>query len=319
MFQRFIRLLRYIRELGNLPGYFTQLHARMDELQILVAESVLSRVHAPSTLSDHEFKVFSQFGDDGIIQYLIRGIEIPPHARTFIEFGVENYTESNTRFLLVHDNWKGLVIDSSQCNVDYIRRDPIYWKHELSAVCAFIDRDNINSLFRQNGFHGEIGILSIDIDGNDYWVWEAINEVDPIIVIVEYNSVFGIHRPITIPYAQDFQRTLAHHSNLYWGASLSALYRLAKNKGYSFVGCNSTGNNSYFVRTDKMGNLREVSLEQGYILSRFRESRDETGLLNHINGVERLATIAEMRVVDVDTNQLIKLGQLQNTITAFAA
>src|SRR5438093_10377535 len=76
-------------------------------------------------LSDVEFQVYSQFGDDGVIQWLIHQIEIP--CKTFIEFGVENYTESNTRFLLVNNNWQGLVIDGSQENINFIKNDRIYY------------------------------------------------------------------------------------------------------------------------------------------------------------------------------------------------
>ena len=127
--------------------------------------------------------------------------EAPP---SFIEFGVETYRESNTRFLLVKDNWRGLVIDGSETNVASIRALSEYWRHDLTAVASFITRDNINDLFADAGFTGEVGLLSIDIDGNDYWVWEAIDVVSPVIVVVEYNSVFGPEAQVTVPYAADF-------------------------------------------------------------------------------------------------------------------
>src|SRR5205085_6001779 len=126
------------------------------------------------------------FGDDGIIQYLVRKAGIK--SRVFIEFGVEDYTESNTRFLLISDNWKGLVIDGSNEYIRFIRSDDIYWRHDVTAVCSFVTVENINQTFAQHGFEGEIGLLSIDIDGNDYHVWEAIHIVNPILVVVEYNS-----------------------------------------------------------------------------------------------------------------------------------
>ena len=128
------------------------------------------------------------------------------------------FSESNTRFLLRKDNWRGLVIDGSPTNVSSIRRLPEFWQHELTAVASFITRDNINDLFRDAGYTGEIGLLSIDIDGNDYWVWEAIEVVSPVIVVVEYNSVFGPDATVTVPYDPAFTRRAAHHSNLYFGA-----------------------------------------------------------------------------------------------------
>jgi hypothetical protein len=117
-------------------------------------------------LYDVEFKVFSQWGDDGIIQYLIRNLDIP--NKTFVEFGVENYTESNTRFLLINNNWSGLVMDGSSENISYIKNDEIYWQYDLQAKHAFIDVDNVNDLISCAGFSEELGLLHIDIDGNDY-------------------------------------------------------------------------------------------------------------------------------------------------------
>jgi hypothetical protein len=143
----------------------------LEDLKLLLGKNLVHQVKTHGiyeNIHDAEFKVFSQFGDDGIIQYLVNIADIP--NKTFIEFGVGNYTESNTRFLLANDNWTGLVMDSSEKNIRYIQRDAIYWRHDLTAVSAFVDRENINQLFTDNGFVGEIGLLSIDIDGNDYWI-----------------------------------------------------------------------------------------------------------------------------------------------------
>jgi hypothetical protein len=207
-------------------------------------------------LRDAEFRVFSQFGDDGIIQYLIHLLE--PVEERFIEFGVEDYGESNTRFLLMNDNWTGLVIDGSREHVAHICRQDYHSRHTLTAAHAFVDRSNVNALFRDNGFTGGLGLLSIDIDGNDYWVWEAIDCVEPVVVVCEYNAVFGASRAVTVPYELTFQRTRAHPSNLYFGASLGALCLLAGRKGFAFVGANSAGNNAYFVRQDRLGPLRAL-------------------------------------------------------------
>ena len=116
-----------------------------------------------------------------------------------------------------------------------------------------IDRDNINDLISTSGFGSEIGILSIDIDGNDYWVWQAIDCVQPRILILEYNALFGPDAAISVPYDASFVRSRAHYSNLFWGASLEALTRLSKQKGYALVGCNSAGNNAFYIRHDVLG------------------------------------------------------------------
>lgn len=260
-------------------------------------------------LSYSEFKVFSQFGEDGIIQYLINNI--PIKNKIFIEFGVENYTESNTRFLLMNNNWSGLVMDGSQENINFIKNDrSIYWKYDIKAICSFITRENINKIFSENNIEGDIGLLSIDIDGNDYWVWKAINIINPRIVICEYNSLFGMNKSITIPYNAAFNRTNSHYSNLYWGASLKALYNLAQDKGYDFVGCNSAGNNAFFVRKDLSSPFRVLTVSEGYVLSKFRESRDEKGNLTYLSGRKRIEMIENLEVYDLDNDRLCMLREL---------
>src|SRR5258706_2410963 len=154
------------------------------------------------TLGDVEFRVFSQWGEDGIIEWIVS--RIPDIPRTVVEFGVEDYAESNTRFLVQRRNWRALVMDGSAANVDRLKRHRMYWHHDITALIAFIDRENINSLISDHGFGGDIGILSIDLDGNDYWVWEAITVASPLIVITEYNTTLGDLEPLTIPYDRRF-------------------------------------------------------------------------------------------------------------------
>ena len=271
-------------------------------------QRIRGEISFPS-LHDVEFKVFSQFGDDGIIQYLIH--RVAPLPDTFVEFGVENYRESNTRFLLLNNNWRGLVLDGNQKCIDQIRRDEIYWRHTLIARQAWITRDNINELVRNAGFSGEVGLLSIDIDGNDYWVWEKLDIVDPVIVIVEYNSVFGPDLAVTIPYDANFSRFKAHYSGQFWGASLSALSLLAKRKGYSLVGCNSAGNNAYFIRNDKIDTLRALPVKEAFVEARWRDSRDKSGKLDHLTGAERFNAIAHLKVYDLSENKLAPLSSLK--------
>jgi hypothetical protein len=213
---------------------------------------------------------------------------------------VQNYSESNTRFLLVNNNWSGLVIDGSQEYIHYIKRDRIYWQYNLKAECGFITRDNINGLFRKNGVEGEIGLLSVDIDGNDYWVWEAIDSVNPAIVIVEYNARFGPDKAVTIPYDEKFVRSQAHHSLIYYGASLKALCLLGDRKGYALVGCNSAGNNAFFVRRDLMvPPLRELSAAEGFVQNQFREARDENGALLFLTREQETALLEKLPLVEV--------------------
>ena len=249
-----------------------------------------------------EFKIFSQWGDDGIIQFLISYLDI--ENENFIEFGVEDYTESNTRFLLVNNNWSGMVMDGSQKNVNYILKDNIYWQHNLLAKAIFITKENVNQLIKESGFNTDIGLLHIDIDGNDYWIWNEINVINPVIVIVEYNSVFGSEKAWTVPYNPVFTRSKAHNSDLYFGTSLKALVQLGEKKGYSFIGSNSNGNNAYFVRNDKMKQLRPLTVAEGYVVSKFRESRNKDRKLTYKSGKERLEIIKGLEVHNVETGVL---------------
>lgn len=278
---------------------------------VLAAKLALAHVQAlpdASPLADAEFKVYSQWGEDGIIQFLVSRVR--PLEPTFVEFGTQNYTESNTRFLLVNDNWRGLVMDGSEAEIGFVRSDVIYWRHDLEAVSAFITAENIDQLIARRFAGPELGLLSVDIDGNDYWVWRAITRVQPSIVVCEYNSIFGARLAVTTPYRPDFQRTVAHHSNLYYGASLQALCRLAAEKGYAFVGSNSAGNNAFFVRRDRLGGLRALSAAEGYVESKYRESRDASGRLSYLRGRERLRAIRELPLVDLETGNTRSIREL---------
>lgn len=252
-----------------------------------------------NSLHEVEFQVFSQWGDDGIIQYLVN--KLSPLNKTCIEFGVENYRESNTRYLLINNNWSGYVIDGSDEHIRFIEQDTISWACELYTRSAFITAENINELLKYPGFEPEVGLLSIDIDGNDYWIWRSIDVISPVIVVSEYNALFGNNTCWTVPYDPAFDKYKKHSSIIYYGASLGALCQLAEEKGYVFVGCNSAGNNAYFVRKDRMvPGIPAPSLAEGFVRSRFREA-----MVNGRRpiGTERVKLIMGMPVWDVASNK----------------
>jgi hypothetical protein len=296
-----------IRRLGKAVQFakrLLQVQRQFDELKLNQGRmlSGLNRTSLSSSLRDHEFKVFSQWGEDGIIQFLTS--VVPIQHRTFIEFGVEDFTEANCRFLLMKDNWRGFVIDGSEKNVQSVQNSYFYWQYDLRAVCAFITRENINELLDRSGFDEDLGLLSVDIDGVDYWVLEAIARYRPRILIVEYNSVFGSERAISVPYCPTFRRTERHYSNLYFGASLSAFSRLAGARGYALVGTNSTGSNAFFVRSDVLPmQVRSLSVSEAFTYSNVRESRDEQGRLSLLAGKARMEAIKGCPVIDVATGQ----------------
>jgi hypothetical protein len=281
---------------------------RMLAAQPLVRE--FRNLKDPIPISQAEFRVCSQFGDDGIIQYVISRLSLPASERRFIEFGVENYRESNTRFLLQNDNWTGLVMDGSEEYVSSIRSEPLYWRHDLTALARFITRDNINSIIQEAGFSGRVGILSIDVDGNDYWIWEAITVTNPAVVIVEFNGIFGGKEPVTIPYQADFVRQKIHHSYLYWGTSLKALCFLASQKEYVWIGCNSAGNNAYFVHQEYAAAFCHPLLPDDFVPAKFREARDQAGNLSYVGQEEGFALIRDLPVWDVVERKMRVVGDL---------
>jgi hypothetical protein len=289
--------------LSPLLSRLRSLEKDVEQNRIMMAQILIRDFRSkkdPLPLSDVEFKVFSQWGEDGIIQYLIS--RIPIENRIFIEFGVEDYCESNTRFLLMNNNWKGLVIDDNSDNIDKIKKSDLYWRYELIALNAFVTKDNIDKHITASGISGDIGLLSIDVDGNDYWIWQAIDVISPRIVICEYNSLFGYKDAVTIPYSEQFNRTRVHHSNLYFGASLKALCLLGEKKGYVFVGSESAGVNAFFVRKELASDLMKIDCRSGYVASEVRESRDKKGRLSYVGGGDRIKLIGDLKVIDIEKN-----------------
>ena len=260
-------------------------------------------------LSEVEFRVYSQWGEDGIIEWLAAHVPVP--NTRFIEFGVETFREANCRFLMHNRNWKGLVIDGSEANMASLRAQPYFWMYDLTAKSSFVTAENIDALITEAGFAGPLGILSVDVDGNDYWIWRAIQSVQPAIVICEVNPILGDTRAVTVPYDPGFTRFAAHFSGLYFGASICALRHLAKSKDYSFVGTSASGINAFFVRDDLAAFVLELIEEPRAFPSRHRDSRDRNGALSFAGGSERFALIADLPVVDVETGQTLRLGDIE--------
>jgi hypothetical protein len=296
---------KIIRKVSNLIS--TLMPITKHETELLAIGSMLSKQQCSmnsKNINDYEFKIFSQFGDDGIIQYLIKNIAIENDI--FIEFGVENYLESNTRFLMMNNNWSGFVMDSSEEAMNSLKKQDWYWRYNLTHKVAFIDKNNVNELLANTSF-SNIGLLHIDLDGNDYHILSEIDllKLNPAILIMEYNSVFGIERAITVPYREDFSRTRAHYTNLFWGASLAALNYAASSKGYSLIGCNIAGNNAYFIRNNILNeNIRAVSVIEAYKESKYRESRNQDYSLSFLAGKEKSEIIKGLEVINVETNEI---------------
>ena len=265
--------------------------------------SHLNRVHPPTGIREAEFKVFSQWNEDGILAYLTRAVPRP--QRTFVEIGVQDYSESNTRFLATSANWSGICIDNGVAHVEFVRRQGLDWRYGVRAVSAFVTTHNVNKLIRDGGPTGDIGLLSVDVDGQDYWLWEAVIDISPRVVVVEYNAILGLEAAVTVPQQDDFSYFEAHPSGIYFGASLPALVALGRQKGYRFAGCESHGANAFFVRDDVSGALPHLTAEQGFVESRFRTSRSDTGVLDfETDRRAKLRRISDLPLMDVTTGVL---------------
>lgn len=185
-----------------------------------------------------EKKVFSQNGEDGIIQYLLSLVGIK--NRYYVEFGVESGAECNTRNLRENLQFNGLLMDGR------------YENHSIGLYKEIITAENINDLFVKYNVPYEFDVLSIDIDFNDLYVWKAIRDIyKPSIVVIEYNAEHAPPKSLTVKY----DNTRFWDGTKYFGASLVALNHVAKEKGYTLVYCNENGVNAFFVRNDLLSKL----------------------------------------------------------------
>ncbi len=203
----------------------------------------------PDKLTKFEYQVFSQFGEDGIIQEIFR--RIGTTNRYFVEFGVEDGSETNSTYLL-YKGWTGLWIDGSAENISAINRScpKAIADKRLTAMESFITAENIQSLFARANVPAEFDLLSIDIDRNDYYIWKAITHYKPRVLIIEYNSIFrpGDH------FVVDYDANAMWDKTSDFGASLETMAKLGEEKGYKLVASSFAGLNAFFVREDVMGN-----------------------------------------------------------------
>ena len=205
-------------------------------------------------LRDVGFRTFSQTDEDGILLFL--SSVIGARTRKCVEICAGDGIECNTANLIVRHGWHGLLADGNRSLVERGRafygqcRDTRIYPPVF--VHSWITRNNVNQLIRDAGMEGEIDVLSIDMDGVDYWIWKAIDVIEPRIVVVEYQDILGPDRAITVPYRDDFgadRYSGSEGRSDFYGASLSAFVKLAREKGYRLVGCNRYGYNAFFVKT----------------------------------------------------------------------
>ena len=263
-----------------------------------------------------ELKVFSQNGEDGIIDYLLTKLKLIPHSTNFIEIGVGDYRESNTRFIYNRFHSKGVIIDCINDMKKKVKPHVNLWKGDLRICNSFINSNNINEILEKN-CDFDVDVFSLDIDGIDYWIIQKLKKNISKIFIAEFNPVFGPKLKVTVPNIDNFDRTNYHYSNLCYGMSLSALIDVMKEKNFYFVGTNLQKMNAFFVsndfnKKDFFNNLIIGSLEN-YTNSNIRDSRDINNNLNYLSGFEKkIKEIENCKVVNLETNKndLVKIKDL---------
>jgi len=284
-----------------------------NEKKLIIQSKILSEKNKDKekldNLSDVEYSVFSQWGEDGIINWIIsQEVQINDY---FIEFGTGDYKESNTRYLLQNSNWSGSLIEGNKNDYNKIVNWKKRWRYDINIKNEFITKKNINDLIKSFNPPKNIGLLSIDIDGNDYWILKEINlnELNPSIIIVEYNSLFGDKHKITVPYDENFDRSKKSHTNLYFGCSIKALINLCEEKKYFFVGTNKNGCNAFFVNKELFENLNDKITNKRIFLSKFMESRNQEKKLSFLKRKDQLDLVKHLEVFDIEENNTRKISE----------
>lgn len=266
-------------------------------------------------LWDAEVKVYSQWGEDGIINYLIDKLNISKPR--ILEIGVGDFSECNSRFSIVHRGASAVLVDIHPGLNNGIEKSNLRWKSHIFSINEKITLENCNNIFLQACLLiGSIDVLSLDIDSNDYWILNAMNDLDTVkIVIVEYNALFGANFPISIPYDENFDRFKSNSSGQFFGASIKAWIHLLSERGFFFIGTNRICNNAFFIRKEDtylLNQLRFPNSEnvENYVDWRIRDARNSNGKLIFTSGYDRFSLIEDEIVQNTITGELIKLRDL---------
>ena len=225
------------------PGAATQLALMQSYRQLAaVAPQKLPK------LSEVGFRAFSQFEEDGILLYIFSLLGTT--SRVCVEICAGNGTECNTTNLIINHGWWGHLFDGRERNVEagkaFFGKHPDTYLYPPRFNHAWITAENVNDLISNSGAHGEIDLLSLDLDGVDYWIWKAITVIQPRVVVCEVHNPIPADKAITMPYQKDF----IFESDDYRGASLAAMAKLGAVKGYRLVGVHRFGFNAFFIRDD---------------------------------------------------------------------
>lgn len=301
-----IKLLKKIHRffLRGLYGELNQIKRLAGEAAILASNS---NSNSFNKLWDSEVKVNSQWGEDGILNYICNTIKVSKPR--ILEIGAGDFKECNSRFLVEMRNASAVLVDSNLNLVENLKKSNLEWKTHITVVQEWVTPDNINNIVsKARKFLSGIDILSLDLDGNDYWILKEIDLESVKVVVVEYNPIFGATAPLTVPRKDDFNRTSAHFSNLYWGGSIVAFNNLLADKDYKLIGSNRVGCNAFFVKSEfheLFNNLDPIILSE-LVDWRVRESRDVNGKKTYLSSSDSRAAIKDCPVENTSTGEILK-------------
>jgi hypothetical protein len=210
----------------------------------------------PYDVQSQRFRIRSQNEEDGLLLALFK--RVGTTNRRCVEIGCGS-NGGNSGFLVQECGWTGLMVDANRASIATVRLR--YAGHAVTIVKHRVTREDVNDLLGAYGFTGELDLLSLDIDGNDYWVWEAMSLCSPRVVVLEYNWLFGPEQAVTIPYDADF-KVGASGTRSYRGASLAAFVHLAHRKGYRLVATERV--NGIFLRNDVAPEIAAITVANGY-------------------------------------------------------
>jgi hypothetical protein len=256
------------------------------QLEALLRQAYLdqSDIPAPHGLAAKRFRLRSQNEEDGITLALLQAAGVS--TRRFVEIG-SGGKGGNSAVLAFDMGWSGLMVDASSTAI-HMLRNLLGANPQVKFVQSRVTSEKINNLLRKHGMTGDIDFMSIDIDSCDYWLLEALEACSPRVLIMEYNALFGPTRAVTLPNAPP----PPNRPKGYFGASLAALEKLARKKGYRLVLCEEAGVNAFFVRNDLALTIQGLTAEQAY--RRWLDKRDPS----------------ESRPQDIDLYAIIEQQQL---------
>jgi hypothetical protein len=270
-------------------------------------------------LNEVEMKIFSQNGEDGIIDYLTKQLNIAKPK--FLEIGIGDYSESNTRFIYERTSPKGMVVDCINDLEKKIKKKVKIWKGDLKIINKEINSSNALQLLNKDNMLHDLDLFSIDIDGIDYWILDKLPKHFSKIVVLEYNPIFGFDLEVSVPNISNFDRTKYHYSNLCFGMSFRAAVNLMDKKGFYFVGSNFLNNNAFFVSKKYKKNIYFKNLKidktKSNIESNFRESRDKNKKLNYLSGKNKLKEILDCKIINLRNKKknILKIKNLISNIS----